>query len=277
MATNREYKDSVFTKLFSETDKLLELYNALSDENYTSDTKVEINTLEGVLFLDQMNDISFTIGDKTVVLIEHQSSISENLPIRCLMYIARIYEKIVDRKAIYKQLLLKVPAPEFIVLYNGRNSFPDEKELYLSTAFHENPNHVTKFGSLELTVRILNINKGHNESIVKTSDTLHGYVLFIQKVRDYDAVGFDRTTAITKALKYCEKHEILQPFLTEHASEVSNMLYTEFDIDIAKEVWQEEAHETGREEGIEQALSLLESGKSVDEIRQMLKKAKTSQ
>ena len=58
MNANREYKSTVFTTLFSETDKLLELYNALSGGNYGADTTIEINTLEDVLFMDMMNDIS---------------------------------------------------------------------------------------------------------------------------------------------------------------------------------------------------------------------------
>ena len=60
MGANREYKNTVFTKLFGETDTLLELYNALSGGNYGTDTVIEINTLEDVLFMDMMNDISFT-------------------------------------------------------------------------------------------------------------------------------------------------------------------------------------------------------------------------
>ena len=69
---------------------MLELYNALSNSNYASDTKIEINTLQGVLFLDAMNDISFTLDDRIVILIEHQSTISENAPLRLLLYIARV-------------------------------------------------------------------------------------------------------------------------------------------------------------------------------------------
>jgi hypothetical protein len=34
MGANREYKNTVFTRLFSEPDALLELYNALSGSNY---------------------------------------------------------------------------------------------------------------------------------------------------------------------------------------------------------------------------------------------------
>jgi hypothetical protein len=69
--------------------------------------------------------------------------------------------------------------------------------------------------------------------------------------------------AITSAVKYCTEHKILQPFLTQHSSEVVNMLNTEFNIDIAKEVWQEEARE---ERAVTIAKSLLEMGLPLDKI-----------
>ena len=68
---NREYKDSVFTMLFGTEEKCIELYNALSGSGCGPDTKATINTLSGVLSLGQMNDLSFVIGNR-LVLIEHQ-------------------------------------------------------------------------------------------------------------------------------------------------------------------------------------------------------------
>ena len=64
----------MFTKLFSEPGALLELYNALSGGSYDVKTKIKVNTLEDVLFMDMMNDISFVIDDRVVVLIEHKES-----------------------------------------------------------------------------------------------------------------------------------------------------------------------------------------------------------
>jgi len=84
-ATNRKYKNSVFTKLFGTPEKALELYNAISGKNYPPDTKVKIVTLSDALYMEQLNDISFVIDGKLVVLIEHQSSINENMPLRMLM------------------------------------------------------------------------------------------------------------------------------------------------------------------------------------------------
>ena len=75
MAVNREYKATLFSELFSEPTRLRELYNALSDTDYGEDTPVEINTLEDVFFNDVKNDVSFTIDNKYVVLLEHQSTI----------------------------------------------------------------------------------------------------------------------------------------------------------------------------------------------------------
>ncbi|MDR2571899.1 MAG: hypothetical protein LBD23_16595, partial [Oscillospiraceae bacterium] len=94
MNANCEHKASLFSSLFNDPEKLRILYNAIADTNYDENTPVEINTLDDILFKDQMNDISFIIGGKSVVLIEHQSTVSDNIPLRCLMYIGRLYEKI---------------------------------------------------------------------------------------------------------------------------------------------------------------------------------------
>jgi len=45
ITANRKYKDSVFTKLFGEKEKLAELYNAIAGTNYTPDD-ITIATLE---------------------------------------------------------------------------------------------------------------------------------------------------------------------------------------------------------------------------------------
>jgi hypothetical protein len=83
--TNRKFKDSVFTLLFSEKSSLLELYNAIENTNYGCDTDIRITTLDDALFMEQINDISFVIDGKLVVLIEHQSTLNPNMPIRMLL------------------------------------------------------------------------------------------------------------------------------------------------------------------------------------------------
>jgi predicted transposase/invertase (TIGR01784 family) len=190
------------------------------------------------------------VDDKLVVLIEHMSTISENLPLRLLLYISRVYEKIINRKAVYRQELMKIPTPELIVLYNGKSKYPDNRELRLSNAFKEVTMHREKYGNLELTVRVLNINVGHNEHLIQQSSTLFGYVTFINEVRKGVDDGLELSSALKAAVSYCESKHILQPFLQNHSSEVENMLTTEFNMDDAIEVWIEEGHEKGLKKGL---------------------------
>jgi len=116
---NKKYRDSVFTLLFSDKEKLIELCNAIEGTNYSFDTEIDINTLKDVLFMNRKNDISFVIDNKFVVLVEHQSTVNRNMPLRMFMYMARIYEKIVQNEFVYKEKFIEIPTPEFIVLYEG--------------------------------------------------------------------------------------------------------------------------------------------------------------
>ena len=58
--------------LFSEKNKLIELYNAIFDTDYTEDDSVDITTIEEVIFKTMKNDISFVMDGKFVLLVEHQ-------------------------------------------------------------------------------------------------------------------------------------------------------------------------------------------------------------
>ena len=129
MEANAKYKDSVFSFLFSNPDTLRELYSAIEGITLPPDTPIDINTLSDIFYMDQINDISFTIDNRLVVLIEHQSTVNRNMPLRLLLYIARVYEKIIDRKKLYQSAIEKIPEPEFIVLYNGRAPYPDHTIL----------------------------------------------------------------------------------------------------------------------------------------------------
>jgi len=133
--------------------------------------------------MQQINDLSFTIDDRVVILMEHQSTINNNVPVRLLMYIARVYEKILDREKLYQKKLVKIPAPEFIVLYNGNDPFPDHKELRLSAAFKNPENGCFP---LELVVQVYNINHGRNTQILARSKTLDSYSIFMWKIREYN-------------------------------------------------------------------------------------------
>ena len=264
MSANREYKSSVFTALFSDPDKIISLYNAIAGCDLPLDTPITIATLEDILFTDRRNDIAFVLDDKVVVLAEHQSSINENMPLRLLIYIARVFEKIIDNDAVYKQKLLKIPKPDFIVLYNGLDPFPDEKVLRLSDAYGALPAEYANLGGLlELEVRVININEGRNEPTVNRCEYLRGYVQFVGKVRTNINAGEALTAAVTKAVKDCIAEGILKEFLNTNASEVSNMLTTEWNAERYEKVIREEGRE---EKALEIAVKALALGLTNDMI-----------
>ena len=175
-----QYKDSAFRLLFSTPDKLRGLYNALSGSSYGEDTPVVITTLKSVLSLGLRNDVSFTIAGKTIVLIEHQSTINPNMPLRLLLYIAATYEMLIPRKDLYGRRKLKVPWPEFYLFYNGTYAFPDKTVLRLSELFEQAGRAQP---SLELEVMAYNINAGHNKRLLKKSRELREYARFVAVVR----------------------------------------------------------------------------------------------
>jgi len=277
MGANTKYKDSVFSLLFSEPDLLRELYCALEGVALPSDIPVTINTLQDVLFKDRVNDISFEIGGKLVILIEHQSTINPNMALRLLAYIARVYEKIVDIKKTYTTKPVPIPRPEFFVLYNGVSPCPDDETLRLSEAFEK----ASSIGipdkeapSLELTARVININQGRNEEIVQRSKTLNGYCAFIGKVREYESEGYSLEEAIRKAVIYCRDHDILKEFLEKNALEVMTMLLTEWNWDDALAVRYEEGMEDGLEKGMEKgreetARNALAQGLSMEIVQKI--------
>jgi hypothetical protein len=261
----------VFSLLFNNPETLRELYNALEGVALPTDLPITINTLEDALFMERVNDLSFVLADRLVVVFEHQSTVNPNMPLRCLMYLARLYEKIIDNRDVYKSKPLTIPRPECFVLYTGTADYPDEVRLKLSDAFAD----LTELGytgppDWELTVRALNINQGHNDEVVGRCKTLGGYSEFIGKAREYEQELGSREEGVKAAVKHCISRGILKEFLELHSSEVVNMLFTEWNWDDALAVRFEEGREEGWTKGREEiARNALAKGLPLDIIREI--------
>ena len=245
MTVNREYKDSVFSLYLSDPKRLIDVYNAVANTKYPPDTPIEINTLTDVLYKNQINDLSFILDGQVIVLIEHQSTINENMALRLYLYSARIYEKITKQKSLYKKKRIKIPVPKFIVLYNGNEPFPEHAVQKLSDNYmteQENP-------QLELKVNIYSINYEVNAEIVQRSQALSEYSKFISKIKENLADGLSLEEAIHQAIEYGIEHDIMREFLETNGSEVANMLLSGWNMDEALAVSKEEGYEDGYEDG----------------------------
>jgi predicted transposase/invertase (TIGR01784 family) len=263
---NREYKNSLFVDYFTDEEKLVEIYTAITCEDVAPGTEVEINTLSDILFKGILNDVSFLLGGRLIVLIEHQSTINANMPLRMLQYYVEVIKRHFignDSDAVYREQLLKIPRPEFIVLYNGAADSADQTQLKLSDAFEAG--RAKEY--MELSVTVYNINPGHNEEILARSRSLKGYAYFIGKIHEYIREGMSREDAIKHAILYSKENDIMQDYLPAHEGEVVKMLTTEWNWDDALRVRHEEGRTVGLAEGkAETAQNLKSLGVAIETI-----------
>ena len=244
---NRRYKDSVFVDFFSEdrTAKanFLALYNALHGTDYQSTAILKNIRLKQVLYMSFANDVSYLVDNKIIVLAEHQSTINPNMPIRCLEYIARLYEQFYKSKEKYSRKQLAIPTPEFYVFYNGKEPYRGDSLLKLSDSFTQKHNEY----ALELSVKVVNINYDKASEILKRCKPLEQYSLFVNAVRRNIAV--DKEHGFEKAIKECIQNDILREYLQRKSKEVLNMLIGEYDYDTDIAVQREESFDMGLAEG----------------------------
>ncbi|MFQ9893672.1 MAG: hypothetical protein ACLRWH_11035 [Emergencia sp.] len=247
---NRNYQDTLFRKLFSTKEKLIELYNALENTNYGPDTPVKITTLEDVLYIGRKNDLGFTIADKHVILAEHQSSINPNMPLRHLVYIGRTFEHLISGLNIYGNTLQKLPTPEFFILYTGNENW-QIKTLRLSDAFLSTPSE----NSMELVVKFINLKYNKDNEILKRSETLEGYSRLIYYIKNGLAKGSPLIESIDEAIARCIREGCLSDFLIKHSREVENMLFEEITWEQVAELRAKEAAEKSFAEGLSKGMS----------------------
>lgn len=248
----RTIKDSIFTFLFGEPEYTMELYQTLHPEDTTvRDSDVKLVTLQNVLANGMYNDLGFQVRDKLILLVEAQSTFSENIPLRMLLYLAATYKDYVEehKLSLYREKKVSIPRPELYVVYTGnKQHVPDE--LKLSSLFEGD-------GSVELSVKVLRYDgKG---SIVDQ------YIAFSQIVDEQVKLHGRTDEALYETLRICRERKILKPFLDSREKEVVDIMTTLFD---QQKVWEielynrrEEAREEGREE------------ERVAMLRRLLKKA----
>ena len=257
---NKRYRDTVFRNYFNDEARLLSLCNALLG---TDAAALKINTLEGTFFDRQKNDISCVVENNFLVLIEHQSTINENMPFRCLSYVAELMNNLIeDKDKLYHKALIRFPAPRFYVFYDGDAKEPLKREMWLSDSFNGDNS------ALELVVTALNINFGLEQPLLAKCKYLREYSTLVGKVKEGLRAGLTRKEAISRAVKYCLDNGLMKGYLEEKSQEVFNMLALQWEQDKAIRA----SYEDGRDDAIESvALNLLNMGLTVEKIQEATK------
>ncbi len=238
----RDYKSRMFTMIFRDKKELLQLYNAMGQRNYEDPELLTINTLENAIYMSMQNDLSFII-DSRLSLYEHQSTYNPNIPLRFLMYLSDLYEKMIKGKNVYGAKIIQIPAPKFIVFYNGQ----------------------------ELVVEVLNINVGHNRELLQACKTLGDYSEYVYRVREY-AKEVSIEEAVDRAIDKCIRENILREFLEKNRAEARAMSIYEYDQEEHIRLEREDAFEDGRKLGKTEGKAEGEREKLISQVRKKLAK-----
>ena len=249
-AVRRNYRDRVFRLVFGREEALLELYNALNNTDYSDSSGLTITTMDDVIYMNMKNDVSFVVA-KTLNLYEHQSTWNPNMPLRDLFYLTKQYKRFVHERRLYSTKPVSLPTPVCIMFYNGSEEIDDVTELKLSDLY-QTPGTEP---SLELKVKVYNINYGHNRKLMEHCRTLEEYARFVAKVKEYlsesrDLLPGERykvhlNYAIHRAIDECIREGILADLLKVRRDEVKEAMLTEYD----EEAHMQMVREEGREEG----------------------------
>ena len=266
---NKNYRDRVFKFIFGNPenkDLTLVLYNAVNNSAYTDPSKIQFNTIDDAVYMGMKNDTSFII-DSFLNLYEQQSTYNPNMPLRFLLYLAKIYNKYIhdNNLDIFSSAKLQIPTPKCVCFYNGRNKKVPEKEvLTLSSAF------VGGRGDVELYATVYNINSGKNEELKKKCKPLADYSLFVDTlVKSLDR-KFQMSEAVDNAIEVLPEGR-LRTFLENHKMEVNDMCLFEYDekfhIDNEKKLSKNEGR---TEKEIEMISGMRAFGLTEDAIQKIL-------
>ena len=243
MAKGRQYQDTVFRAYMNDADRLRDVAGALHGRTYTSVERVRIVTLDGTFLSQMKNDISFLLAGRHLVFMEHQSTLNQNMPLRCLYYICEQLRQYIPAKSLYQNKQIPLPRPEFHVFYTGSKDTLETEQMRLSDAYMEGEGDI----HLEIKVTFHNIAYGSEKMLLRMSRPLHDYSFFLNCIKTNIAGGMERVRAIREAMRYCMEHDVMKEFLQEHESEVIDMVNFEWN--------QKDFEDAVREDGIEQGMA----------------------
>ena len=249
--SNLQVRDTVFCRFIGTESNLLEIFNAIRKTRYTDASKVMITTLAGSFYSNLKNDISFMLDALIMMLIEHQTTLNPNMPVRLLGYVDELFKRYIEpeKRKIYSTELIKLPAPEFYVFYDGEDTSFEHKELRLSDAFK------TPSDKLELVVHVYNLATGKNEDLKKICRPLREYSIFSNHYKLLRKQGLDINEAVRDTIRYCIDNDVMKNYLLHNESEVIDMFGFEWNEKEEREALIEAGETRGRLNSVRELLA----------------------
>ncbi len=258
-SAKRKAKDSVFTNLFSDLKYTFQLYRALHpDDTETVKDDLILMTMESHLLNQQFNDLGFLVGHRLIILVEAQSTWSENIVIRVLLYVIQTWYKYIKRMKldVYGEAKIKLPEPELYVIYTGKEQRPSE--LSLKENFFDG-----KDISIDCKVKVL--------SGGQKGDIISQYVRFCHVFDEQVKINGRTRKAVEETIRICQSEDVLREYLERQREEVIDIMITLFDEETIQENFIASERRKAKEEGRlteqrEIISTMLRNGRSPEDI-----------
>ncbi len=205
---------------------------------------IEITTVETIFVNREYNDLSFTVRDKLVCLVEAQSIWDDNITYRMLVYLVTAYRDFIDhtRQKVHGFSKLYLPFPECYLVFTGEGECPE------IVSFAE----VFYGGNAPIDLRI----KVFREA---STETLYGQYVGLSKTYDENKKIYGSSIECAReTIRICKEKGYLVPFILKYEREVITMMSELFDAERMRREYEEEIREIataeGRKEGMEKGM-----------------------
>ena len=225
MAKHAVY-DSVFTNLFRDPEYTIQLYRVLHPEDIEARAEdITVVTLQNVLVNQFYNDLGFMIGNRLMILVEAQSTWSDNILVRALLYLTKtIHNYLIEtRQYVYGKKKVSFPKPEIYVIYTGDVECIGKcrvmpSVLSLSRDFFDGDS-----GDLDVKAKI--VYDGQKGDIV------YQYVMFTKICREQTRKYGKTRKAILETIRICKDQDVLKKYLQSRESEAVDIMITLFSFE----------------------------------------------
>lgn len=160
-------------------------------------------TLSRIIVYDIYNDVGFLAGNRLIVLVEAQSSWSENIVVRFLLYLGETYHRYIEKNDLdlYTTKKVVLPKPELYVVYTGDRKTKPET-ISLKHSFWR-----TDDCCVDVVAKVIYDSK--------TGDILNQFIAF-SKVFDEQRKEYpdDKRKAVQETIRICKEKDVLKEYLT---------------------------------------------------------------
>jgi len=210
-------KNSIFLDLFSIPEYLLQLVQTLHPEmTDLKENEIEILTLQSVFTNRLYNDLGVLVKNKLLILVEAQSTWSNNILMRILLYLASTYQDYIHDKDLnlYSEKKAEIPEPEFYIIYTGNKKVKDY--ISLREDIFKNPN-----SKLDLIARVI---RAENKN-----DIIGQYIIFCHVLDSQIKIHGRTKKALENTIQICQNLDVLKEYLESRKKEVIDIMFTLFD------------------------------------------------